>query len=224
MRILIVEDEEKIGSFVKRGLREEGFAADLAGDGQTGLDLALSEPYDLVLLDVMLPDMQGTELCRRFRTAGKSAPVIMLTARDAVDDKVAGLDSGADDYLTKPFAFEELLARIRVQLRRAHNKSEGHTLKVADLEIDLDNHEVHRGGQRIDLFQREYSLLEYLMYNSGRVLTRSMIAQHVWDMEYDSFSNVIDVHINRLRKKIDTDINVRLIKTVRGSGYMIQEP
>ncbi len=192
MRILVVEDERKIADFVKRGLREEGYAVDAAYDGEEGLFLAKTNDYDLVLLDLMLPKLDGLAVCRKLKEAKVKAPIIMLTAKNTVRDKVLGLDSGADDYLTKPFAFEELLARIRAMFR----KTEALTptkLKVADLELDLVTHKVMRGSKDIDLTAKEYSLLEYLMRNQGTIVTRTMISEHVWDIDFDTFTNVIEI-------------------------------
>ncbi len=222
MRILVVEDERKIADFVKRGLREEGYAVDAAYDGEEGLFLAKTNDYDLVLLDLMLPKLDGLAVCRKLKEAKVKAPIIMLTAKNTVRDKVLGLDSGADDYLTKPFAFEELLARIRAMFR----KTEALTptkLKVADLELDLVTHKVMRGSKDIDLTAKEYSLLEYLMRNQGTIVTRTMISEHVWDIDFDTFTNVIDVYINYLRNKIDSGFKSKLIHTVRSRGYILKE-
>ena len=222
MRILVVEDEKKIADFVKRGLKEEGYAVDTAYDGEEGLFLAKTNDYDLILLDLMLPKLDGLTLCRKLREAKVKARVIMLTAKDTVKDKVLGLDSGADDYLTKPFAFEELLARVRAILRK--NETSAPTkLNVADLELDLITHKVTRGSKEIDLTAKEYSLLEYLMRNEGSIVTRTMISEHVWDIDFDTFTNVIDVYINYLRNKIDSGFKKKLIHTVRGRGYILKE-
>ena len=221
MRILIVEDEKKISSFIKRGLKEEGYAADIASDGEEGLFLAATNPYDLIILDLMLPKMDGIELCKALREKKIRAPIMMVTALDAVSDKVEGLDCGADDYLTKPFAFEELLARVRALIRKTDGAC-ATMLKVQDLTLDLLSHKVNRQGEIIDLTNKEYSLLEYLMRNAGAVVTRTMISEHVWDINFDTDTNVIDVYINYLRKKIDGNFDKSLIHTVRGRGYTIK--
>lgn len=222
MRILIVEDERKIADLIKRGLKEEGYAADIAADGEKGEFLAVTNQYDVIILDVMLPKMDGMVLCRALREKKIITPIIMVTAKDAVSDKVKGLDSGADDYVTKPFAFEELLARIRAVLR----KRDGHVatkLQVGDLALDLISHKVTRNDKDIELTTKEYALLEYLMRNAGAVVTRTMISEHVWDMNFDSDTNVIDVYINYLRKKIDDGYKKTLIHTMRGRGYTLKD-
>ncbi len=222
MRILIVEDEKKIADFMKRGLKEEGYSADIAFDGEQGEFLAATNQYDVIILDIMLPKVDGTKLCERLRNRKIITPIIMVTAKDAVKDRVKGLDSGADDYLTKPFAFEELLARIRALLRK--RDGQGSTkLKVEDLELDLLAHKVTRKDREIDLTSKEYALLEYLMRNPGIVLTRTMIAEHVWDINFDADTNVIDVYINYLRRKIDDGFKKNLIHTIRGRGYILKE-
>jgi heavy metal response regulator len=222
MRILVVEDEKKIADFIRRGLKEEGYAVDMAHDGEEGLFLAKTNDYDLVLLDLMLPKLDGLTLCRKLKGAKVKAPVIMLTARNTVKEKVMGLDSGADDYLTKPFAFEELLARIRAILRKKDARAPT-KLKAADLELDLLTHKVLRGPKEIELTTKEYSLLEYLMRNEGIIVTRTMISEHVWDIDFDTFTNVIDVYINYLRNKVDSGFKKKLIHTVRGRGYILKE-
>ena len=222
MRILVIEDEKKIADFIKRGLKEEGYAVDTANDGENGFFLAKTNDYDLILLDLMLPKMDGIAVCKKLREEKISSPIIMLTAKDAVKDKVTGLDAGADDYLTKPFAFEELLARVRVMLRKKGGEKET-KLKVNDLELDLYTHKVTRAGKEIELTSKEYSLLEYLMRNAGKVVTRTMISEHVWDIDFDTFTNVIDVYINYLRNKIDSDSKKKLIQTVRGRGYLLKQ-
>lgn len=222
MRILLVEDEEKVASFIRRGLEEERYAVDLARDGEEGLGLALVNPYDLMILDLMLPRLDGFRVLERLRDEDVQVPVLVLTARDRLDDKVRGLDLGADDYLTKPFAFEELLARARALLRRGKVKASP-VLSVADLTLDPAARRVTRGGTVIELTAKEYALLEYLMRHHGRVLTRTMIAEHVWDQSFDSYTNVIDVYVNYLRKKIDHDREPKLIHTVRGVGYVLRE-
>jgi heavy metal response regulator len=221
MRILVVEDERKVASFIRSGLREEGYAVDVAADGEKGEDLAAVNEYDLILLDIMLPGLDGVSLLRRIRAAGSTVPVIMLTAKDSVDDKVRGLDAGADDYLTKPFAFGELLARIRSALRKG--AAPPAFLQVADLHLDLLGQRVTRAGREIELTAREYALLQFLMRHAGTVVSRTMITEHVWDMHFDSFTNVIDVYIAYLRRKIDHGHPRKLIHTVRGRGYMLKE-
>jgi len=221
-RILVVEDEAKIAALLKRGLAEEGYEVDLAADGSEGLSLALGRAYDLVVLDIGLPELDGMEVCRELRRKGRLTPVIFLTARDSVHDKVLGLDLGADDYLTKPFAFEELLARVRSLLRKAQQKADTR-LRAADLVLDTKTRKVERAGQPIDLSTKEFSLLQYLMENRGTVLSRMDISEKVWDIHFDTTTNVIDVHINRLRKKVDNDFVPKLIQTVRGAGYTLVE-
>lgn len=224
MKILIVEDETKIGDYLRQGLTEAGFVVDLARSGLDGHHLAMTEPYDLIVLDVMLPDMDGWRILQSLREAGKRAPVLFLTARDSVNDRVKGLELGADDYLVKPFAFAELLARVRTLLRRGTGPAAETTLEVADLELDLLRRRVTRGGRRITLTAKEFALLELLIRRRGEVLPRSLIASQVWDMNFDSNTNVIDVAIRRLRAKIDDAFQVKLIHTVRGMGYMLGEP
>ena len=221
MRILVIEDEKKIADFIKRGLKEEGYAVDLAIDGENGLFLATTNDYDLILLDLMLPKIDGITVCKRLREEKNPSPIIMLTAKDALKDKVTGLDAGADDYLTKPFAFEELLARIRAILRKKGER-QATKLEVDDLSLDLYTHKVTRSGKEIELTSKEYTLLEYLMRNAGKVVTRTMISEHVWDIDFDTFTNVIDVYINYLRNKIDSGAKKKLIQTVRGRGYILK--
>jgi len=223
MKILIVEDEVKTGDYLKQGLSEAGFVVDLARDGMDGLHLALSEAYDLVILDVMLPTLDGWQVLEALRRAGKDVPVLFLTARDQVTDRVKGLELGADDYLVKPFAFAELLARARTLLRRGKAK-EPEVLHVSDLELDLLRRRVLRGGRRIDLTAKEFGLLELLMRRQGEVLPRSLIASQVWDMNFDSDTNVIEVAVRRLRAKMDDDFEPKLIRTVRGMGYVLEAP
>ena len=222
MRILVVEDEVKIAQFVKRGLKEEGYAVDVAGDGEEGHFMLSSNEYDAIILDLMLPKIDGLTLCSTLRKEGNQTPIIMLTAKDTVKDKVKGLDSGADDYLPKPFAFEELLARVRVLLRKKDSHVQTQ-LKVDDLSLDLLTHKVTRGDREIDLTVKEYALLEYLMRNVGNIVTRTMISEHVWDINFDTFTNVIDVYINYLRNKIDSGFEVKMIHTVRGKGYLLKK-
>jgi len=222
MRILLVEDEKRIASFIQRGLKEEKYAVDAAADGDKGLYLADINEYDLIILDIMLPGKDGIFICRELRKKNIDTPVLMLTARNTTEDKVAGLDVGADDYLTKPFAFEEFLARVRALLRRKNTKKTT-KLKVCDLELDQLSHKVQRGGKVITLTSKEYALLEYLMIHSQQVITRTMISEHVWNEDFDSFTNVIDVYIRYLRNKIDKGFSKPLLHTIRGSGYMLSE-
>lgn len=224
MRILVAEDEKKIAGFIKRGLKEEGYAVDVAYDGEEAYDLAtinLNE-YDLIILDVVMPKMDGVTLCRKLREEKITAPVLMLTGKDAVKDKVTGLDSGANDYLTKPFAFEELLARIRAVLRKNEGAAAA-KLRAGDIELDLVTHKVFRAGKEIALTGKEYALLEFLMRNAGNIVTRTMISEHVWDINFDSYTNVIDVYINYLRKKIDGNFKEKMIRTIRGRGYILKK-
>src|SRR3989338_2291137 len=222
MRILLVEDEKKIASFIERGLKEEHYTVDVAYDGENGLFLAETASYDLIILDIMLPKKDGISLCRELRSRKIDTPILMLTAKDKVGDKVLGLDGGADDYLTKPFAFEEFLARIRALLRRQRiDKST--LLKIADLELDQLTHKVNRAGKEIVLTSKEYALLEYLMLHANQVITRTMISEHVWNEDFDSFTNVIDVYVNHLRNKIDKNFERQLIHTIRGTGYILKE-
>ncbi|MBI5922706.1 MAG: heavy metal response regulator transcription factor [Betaproteobacteria bacterium] len=223
MKILIIEDQQKTGDYLKQGLSEAGFVTDLARDGLDGLHLALSEPYDLVVLDVMLPTLDGWKILETLRRAGKDMPVLFLTARDQVADRIKGLELGADDYLVKPFDFAELLARARSLLRRGKAK-EPELLRVADLELDLLRRRVSRGGRRIDLTAKEFTLLELLLRRQGEVLPRSLIASQVWDMNFDSDTNVIEVAVRRLRAKMDDDFEPKLIRTVRGMGYVLEPP
>lgn len=223
MHILIVEDEEKVASFIRKGLEADGYVVDLARDGEIAVTKLTEHPYDLVLLDVMLPKLDGITLLQQIRRLGLDTPVLMLTARDTVSDKITGLDHGADDYLTKPFDFEELLARIRALLRRGRAIAMT-VYRLADLELDLRSRKVTRGGTIVELTVKEFSLLEFFLRHPGRVLSRAVIAQHVWGVDFDTFTNVIDVYVNYLRKKIDTDPDNKLIRTVRGIGYMIGEP
>jgi two-component system copper resistance phosphate regulon response regulator CusR len=221
MRILIVEDDPKTGDYLNRGLRESGFNADLARSGPDGLYLALEHDYDLIVLDVMLPKMDGWTVLHELRQR-KDTPVLFLTARDEISDRVRGLELGADDYLVKPFAFAELLARIRTLLRRAPAR-EPDVIRVSDLEVDLLRHRVSRGGMRIDLTPREFALLKLLVRREGEVLSRSLIASQVWDMNFDSDTNVVDVAVKRLRAKVDDPHPRKLIHTVRGMGYLLEE-
>lgn len=220
MRILLVEDEEKVSRFIVRGLTAEGFAVDCAADGHTGLELATTYDYDLIVLDLMLPGLSGTEVLGRIRRGDYRVPILMLTARDSVADKVEHLEAGADDYLTKPFAFAELMARAKALLRRG-SVERPNTLRVADLEVDRLSQQVKRAGQRIELTAKEYALLEYLTANAGRVLSRTMIIDHVWDQSFDGATNIVDVYVRHLRTKVDDRHAKKLIRTVRGVGYKI---
>ena len=221
MRILLVEDDASVASFITKGLQEEQYAIDATEDGDEGFLMASTIPYDLLILDVMVPKMDGFTICRRLREKGCTTPILLLTARDTIEDRVTGLDTGADDYLTKPFAFPELLARIRALLRRG-SAQPATRLTAADLELDPISHRVWRAGQDITLTNKEYALLEYLLRNANRVLTRTAIIDHVWDIQYDSMTNIVDVHIRSLRAKIDRDFSPPLIQTIRGAGYMLK--
>jgi two-component system copper resistance phosphate regulon response regulator CusR len=221
MRILIIEDEKKVASFIAKGLQEEGHAVDVLHDGESGASQAISVDYDLVVLDLMLPKLSGLEVLKAVRRKKAKLPVLVLTAKGELEDRVSGLDAGADDYLVKPFAFAELSARVRALLRRGSR--EDTKLRVADLEMDTATRIVKRGGQPIDLKLKEYALLEFLMRNANRPVTRTMITEHVWDIHFDSVSNVVDVHINSLRNKIDRGFPVPLIHTIRGVGYELSD-
>ncbi|RFC33064.1 MAG: two-component system, OmpR family, copper resistance phosphate regulon response regulator CusR [Candidatus Nitrotoga sp. MKT] len=220
MRILIVEDEPKTGKYLKQGLSEAGFVTDLVRDGLDGKHLALTEAYDLIILDVMLPNVNGWEIIQTIRRAGKNTPVLFLTARDGIDDRVKGLELGADDYLIKPFAFSELLARVRTLLRRGKVRDPD-IVQVADLVLDLQRRKLTRGGKRIELTGKEFALLELLLRRRGEVLPRSLIASQIWDMNFDSDTNVIEVAVRRLRAKMDDHFEPKLIRTVRGMGYVL---
>ncbi|MFI9652993.1 heavy metal response regulator transcription factor [Guyparkeria halopsychrophila] len=222
MKVLIVEDERKTGSYLRQGLSEAGYSVDLVADGVEGLHMALTEDHDLLILDVMLPGMDGWQILETLRRGGRDVPVLFLTARDQVEDRVRGLELGADDYLIKPFAFSELLARVRSLLRRGRGEPESTTLKVADLELDLLGHRATRAGQRIDLTAKEFALLELFMRRKGEVLPRSLIASQVWDMNFDSDTNVVEVAVRRLRRKVDEPFDNRLIRTIRGMGYVME--
>jgi len=221
MRILLVEDEKKGASFIKRGLKEEHYIIDAVGNGDDALFLAEGSPFDLIILDVKLPGKGGIEVCKELRSKKINTPILMLTAMSATKDKIIGLDSGADDYLTKPFAFDELLARVRALLRRRRTEKST-TLKVDDLELNQLTHKVKRAGKEIDLTSKEYALLEYLMLNANRVVTRTMISEHVWNEYFDSYTNFVDVYINYLRNKIEKGFGKKLINTIRGTGYMLE--
>lgn len=222
MRALIVEDEEKMAGIVARGLKAEGFAVDVASDGKQGLEFAISYNYDVIILDIMLPGLSGSEVLARIRQHDRQVPILMLTAMGAVTDKVKHFDAGADDYLTKPFAFAELLMRIRALLRRAPAQRMD-VIKIADMEIDRLAHQVRRGGKRIELSAKEYGLLEYLSANNGQVLSRTMIIEHVWDQSFEGLTNIVDVYVKQLRSKIDEPFVIKLIKTIRGVGYMVTD-
>lgn len=222
MKILVVEDEKKVASFIKRGLEEEGYSVDVAYDGEEGLKMGADETYELILMDLMLPHKDGLEVIQDLRKQDIRTPVLCLTAKDKVDDIVSGLDSGSDDYLTKPFAFAELLARVRALIRRGTTER-GAEITFADLRLDPVAHKVWRADREIDLTTKEYALLEYMMRNPNQTLTRSMIAEQVWDYTFDSFTNIIDVYVNYLRKKVDRDFEKKLIHTVRGVGYVLKE-
>jgi len=222
MKVLVVEDEQKVANFLQKGLREEQFVVDVAYDGLEGESMALENEYDLILLDVMLPGKDGVAILETLRARKIEIPIIMLTAKDMVVDKLKGFEAGCDDYIPKPFSFEELLARVRAVLRR-HSGAGTNVLNFADLTLDLISHKVIRGGKEIELTAKEYSLMEYLMRNPNRVLTRTMITQHVWDYNFDSFTNVIDVYVNYLRNKVDRGFPQKLIHTVRGVGYILKE-
>lgn len=222
MRILLIEDESKVASFVKRGLTAERYAVDVAADGKEGLEFAMSFQYDLIILDLMLPGLDGNAVLRRIRAVDTKVPVLILTARDAVQDKVSNFEAGADDYLTKPFAFAELQVRVKALLRRGP-VNRASTVRLRDLELDRLSQQVKRAGKRIELTTKEYSLLEYLMSNAGRVLSRNMIIEHVWDESFDGLTNVVDVYIRHLRKKVDDSYECKLIHTVRGVGYAVRD-
>lgn len=223
MKILLVEDERKVANLIKKGFEEEGLIVDIAEDGEIALEKVSADGYDLIILDIMLPGKDGIEVLKEIRSKGIMKPIMMLTAKDTTSDKVLGLDAGADDYITKPFVFEELLARVRALLRRGHAIEKAQPIKIHDLVIDPVTRRVTRAGKEIELTTKEYGLLEYMARNKNRILTRTMIAENVWDYQFDSLTNIIDVYINYLRKKIDKDHQKKLIHTVRGVGYMIKE-
>jgi len=221
MRILVIEDEQKVSALVKRGLTAERYAVDICADGIEGLEYFEAFPYDLIILDLMLPRLPGTEVLQRIRRKNDHVPILILTAKDSVDDKVKLFELGADDYLTKPFAFAELLVRVKALLRRGPvNRSS--TLRIGDLELDRLTQQVKRGGKRVELTAKEYSLLEYLMQNPDRVLSRNMIIEHVWDQSFDGITNIVDVYVRHLRTKVDEGQTFKMIRTVRGTGYMIR--
>jgi DNA-binding response OmpR family regulator len=221
VRILVVDDDERLCSVVERGLTEEGYAVDTAHDGEEGERLARINDYDLVVLDIMMPRLDGLSVCRNLRRTHNDVPILMLTAKDAVPDRVVGLDSGADDYLVKPFAFDELVARVRALTRRSA-PARTPTLAVGDLVLDTVSHRVHRGGREIQVTAKEYAVLEYLIRNPGALITRGMIEEHAWNNDFDSVSNLVDVYIRRLRWKIDTEGEESLIETLRGAGYRLR--
>lgn len=221
MRILVVEDEQRIAAFIKRGLEEEHYAVDVVYDGEDALDWADVVDYDTIVLDVLLPKKDGIQVCRELRAQGNKVPILILTARDAIEDRVSGLDSGADDYMVKPFAFQELLARLRALLRRS-GEVKTTRLEVGDLTLDTLTHRAIRGGKVIELTAREYALLEFLMRHPGQVLSRTQIIEHVWNYDFFTSSNVVDVYVRYLRRKIDRESEIKLIKTVRGAGYKIE--
>lgn len=224
MRVLVVEDDSEVGSYIVKGLKESGHTADLAADGKQGLFLATTEPYDVMILDRMLPHVDGMTIINTLRACNILTPVLFLSAKSKVEDRVSGLRAGADDYLTKPFAFEELLARVEILAqRKSQSTQQATTLSCADLSVDLLSREVSRAGQRIELQAREFRLLEYLLRNKGRVVTRTMLLENVWDYTFDPQTNLIDVHISRLRQKIEKNFNGALIETVRGAGYRMQD-
>jgi two-component system copper resistance phosphate regulon response regulator CusR len=222
MRILLVEDEKKLAGMVERGLKAERYAVDVAHDGETGWQMAGTYEYDLVILDLMLPGLSGTEILRRIRRKNSTVPILILTARDATDEKVENFEAGADDYLTKPFAFAELLVRVKALLRRGPvNRSS--VLRVGDLEVDRLSKQVRRAGKRIELTAKEYSLLEYFATNPGRVFSRTMIIEHVWDQSFEGLTNIVDVYVRHLREKVDDAFSTKLIRTVRGMGYCLSD-
>lgn len=222
MRLLVVEDKKKVSSFIRKGLEEEGYAVDVAFDGQTGLQMGLDRVHDLIVLDIQLPVMDGLSVLHELRREKVPTPVLLLTVRANIEDKVLGLDAGADDYLSKPFAFQELVARIRALLRR-QTETKLPVLRFADITLDPANRTVMRGAREIELTAKEYALIHYFIRNPGRVLTRAMIAEHVWNYDFDSMTNIIDVYVNYLRRKIDSDSEHKLIQTVRGVGYVLKE-
>ena len=223
MRILVAEDDTGVAGFIRRGLKEQQFAVDVVPDGEDALHLAKTQSYDAIVLDLLLPGRNGLEVLRELRQAGITAPVLILTAKGNVESKVAGLNAGADDYLTKPFHFEELLARLRALLRR-QGPATPTVLRLADLEVDQLRHAVGRGGKKLDLTHREYEVLEFLMRHAGNIVTRTMLMEHVWEYNFDPMSNVVDVHISRLRSKVDGGFSLKLLHTIRGTGYSLRLP
>ncbi|MEW6358702.1 MAG: response regulator [Planctomycetota bacterium] len=223
MRILVVEDNVKMAESIRRGLKERGYVVDVSHDGEDGMHLATTEPYDLVILDIMLPKYDGVHILKRMREKEMSTPVIFLTAKDAVDDRIKGLDAGADDYIVKPFSYGELMARVRAHIRRSHTES-ANMLKVGDLTLDLEKHEARRGDKTTQLSSKEFVLLKYFMQNVDKVLTRTAIGEHVWDMNFTGLSNVVDVYVNYVRSKVDRGFPQKLIHTIRGVGYVMRSP
>jgi heavy metal response regulator len=223
MRILVIEDDNKIASFIVKGLQQAGMAVDHAADGEDGLHLALNEKYDAAVVDIMLPKLDGLSVIQKMRDSKVKTPVIILSAKRSVDDRITGLQSGSDDYLVKPFAFSELLARIQALIRRSSGITESHSLRVGELTMDLITREVYRGDKKLDLQAKEFSLLEYLMRNAGRVISKTMILEHVWDYHFDPQTNVVDVLVCRLRNRIDKDFAEKLIHTIRGVGYVLRK-
>jgi len=221
MRLLVVEDEKKVASFIKQGLEEEGYAVDVALDGEKGLEMVLDRVHDLIILDISLPKMDGLQVLKKLRQQRVNIPVLLLTVRATIEDKVLGLDAGADDYLTKPFAFQELVARVRALMRR-RAEAEPALLRVADLVLDPARRLVSRGGEKIELTAKEFALLEFFLRNPGRVLTRTLMIEHVWNYDFDTTTNIIDVYVNYLRKKVDSGREPKLIQTVRGVGYVLK--
>lgn len=222
MRVLVVEDDKKLGSFVTKGLKQAGYAVDLAENGDDGLHMGLNNSYDAAVVDIMLPELDGLSLIERWRAQKVKTPVIILSAKRSVDDRIKGLQAGGDDYLTKPFSFSELLARVQALIRRATQTSEPTTLNLGDLTLNLLTREVTRGGHKLDLQSREFALLEYLLRNAGRVVSKTMILEHVWDYAFDPQTNVVDVLVCRLRNKVDRDADQKLIHTLRGAGYVLK--
>lgn len=222
MRILVIEDEKKVAEFVARGLRDKGFAVDMASEGQSGLEMAKAGDYDLIILDLMLPGLSGIEVLKRIRQHGSQMPILILTAQADTSEKVTNFEAGADDYLTKPFAFEELLVRVKALSRRG-GMDRSDMLRIGDLEIDRLNQQVRRAGKRVELTSKEYGLLEYLAANAGRVLSRTMIMEHVWDESFEGLTNIVDVYVRHLRSKVDLTHSNKLIRTVRGVGYSISD-
>ena len=223
MRVLVVEDNVKMAESIRRGLKERGYVVDVSHDGEDGLHLATTEPYDLVILDIMLPKRDGTEILRVMREKELRTPAIFLTAKDAVDDRIKGLDIGADDYIVKPFSYGELMARVRALIRRTHSET-ANVLKVGDLTLDLERHEATRAGKTVALSSKEFVLLKYFMQNVDKVLTRTSIGEHVWDMNFTGLSNVVDVYVNYVRNKVDRGSPTKLIHTIRGVGYVMRDP
>lgn len=223
MRVLVVEDNVKMAESIRRGLEERGYSVDVCHDGEDGLRLATTEPYDLIVLDILLPKRDGVEILRRMRQKELQTPVIFLTAKDAVDDRIKGLDFGADDYIVKPFSYGELMARVRALIRRTHSETPN-ILKVGDLTLDLEQHEARRGDRTVALSSKEFVLLKYFMQNAEKVLTRTAIGEHVWDMSFTGLSNVVDVYVNYVRNKVDRGFAKKLIHTIRGVGYVMRKP